>query len=154
MVDLASHRLTERLEAEGLTVTTRPPARIWLAAGPGVAPNTAEGSDPVHLWLAPNRRLIVADSAVPTPDVAFLSDITDGLHRFAISGPHTNALLAMATSLDPAVLPPGRCAQTLWAGVKVTLHRTPDALLLYVDRPLAPWLLDWFRVALTAFAKG
>ena len=56
----------------------------------------------------------------------------------------------MGSTLDPALLRPGRCAQTLFAGVRVVLLPRPDALHLLVERPLARFLRDWFRQAATA----
>ncbi len=152
MADLARQLLAETITAPGLTVAIDQPARIFLVAGPGLAPNTAIGNNPVALWLTPNRRLLVAATDHPPPDAAFVSDVTDGFVRITISGPRLADVVAMATTLNPSVLTPGRCAQTQWAGVKLLLHPTADSLHIYIDRPLAPWLLGWFRAAVTAFA--
>lgn len=152
MADLARQFFAETIAAPGITIATDQPARLFLVAGRDLAPNTATGNDPVALWLAPNRRLLVAETNIPPPDAPFASDITDGLIRITLAGPRLADLCAMATSLDPALLTAGRCAQTQWAGVKLLLHPTTDGLHLYVERPLAPWLLDWFRAAVTAFA--
>ena len=152
MADLTRQLIAETIVAPGLAIAIDQPARIFLVAGPGLTPNTAIGTDPVALWLAPNRRLLVAETDVPPPDAAFVSDVTDGFVRIVITGPRLPDVIAMATTLNPSILAPGSCAQTQWAGVKLLLHPTTDGLHLYVERPLAPWLLGWFRAAITAFA--
>ena len=68
---------------------------------------------------------------------------------FALFAPQVDHLLAMGSTLDPVSLRPGRCAQTLFAGVRVVLLPRPDALHLLVERPLSQYLRDWFRQAAT-----
>ena len=127
------------------------PASIHLVSGRGQAANTAEGQDPVSLWLAPDRVLVVGWTRPAEVAGAFVSDITEGQVVFRLAGPNVAALLAMATSLDPALLAPGRCAQTLFAGVRGLLYRHGDGLCLHVDRPLARFVADWLAQAETAF---
>lgn len=128
------------------------PAGIWYVSdgGPEPAANAVIGDDPCCLWLAPDRRLVVAYQPAPAPDAGFVTDMTDGLEVFALFAPRADQLLAMATTLDPGLLRPGRCAQTLFAGVRVVLLPRPDALHLFVERPLTRFLQDWFRQAATA----
>jgi len=56
----------------------------------------------------------------------------------------------MGSSLDPALLAPGRCAQTIFAGVKVVLYRHDEALRLHVERPLAAHVLARLHEASSA----
>jgi sarcosine oxidase subunit gamma len=85
----------------------------------------------------------------------FVSEVTDGLTVFELTGPAVRDLLAMGCSLDltQAAMAPGRSARTLFAGVKVTLypHRSNDCFRLHVERPLARYLMDFFDTAVTAF---
>ncbi|MCW3474380.1 aminomethyltransferase family protein [Limobrevibacterium gyesilva] len=150
MADLARHPVAARIEAPGLVVTTRAPAGQWLVTGTDMEPNTRAGTDPYALWLAPGRRLVVADTPAPAPDDTFVSDVTDGLVLIEIIGSRSMDLLAMGCPLDPLSLPQGACAQTLFAGIRVVLYRHGAAVRMHVERPLASWLLDWFRQAATS----
>jgi sarcosine oxidase gamma subunit len=150
MAELALSMVRARIEASGLTITTVEPTRIWLLSGVDQEPNTAIGLDPEWFWLAPGRALVIAESPVPPPDGMLVSNVKDGTVVFEITGAWTD-LLAMGSTLDPALLEEGRCARTLFAGVAVLLARRGQVLRLFVERPLAPWLLDWLRQAATAF---
>ena len=128
------------------------PAGLWYVSqgGPEPDPNAVIGDDPCWLWLAPDRRLVVAYQPAAPPDAGFVTDMTDGLTTFALFAPHAEPLLAIGSTLDPALLRVGGCAQTLFAGVRVVLLPRPDALHLFVERPLTDYLQDWFRQAATA----
>ena len=126
------------------------PASLHLVSGRVQAANTAEGHDPVSLWLAPDRVLVVGWAQPAEVEGAFVSDITDGQVVFRLSGPNIADLLAMATTLDPTLLAHGRCAHTLFAGVRALLYRYGDGVCLHVDRPLARFVADWLAQAATA----
>jgi heterotetrameric sarcosine oxidase gamma subunit len=165
MVDLARRNVAVQLgasgqmiEAPGLTVRVCDPAAQYLVtgAGPELAPNQAVGDDPYWLWLAPDRRLLVGDAArPPEPEGGFVSDVTDGQAVFELAGKHVADILAMGCTLDATGpdLAPGRCAQTLFAGVKVLLYARGerDRIRLHMERPVAAFLLDWLRQASSAF---
>jgi len=138
---------------DGNSIAIRVPeiAGQFLVSGADMPPNTIEGSDPYALWLAPGQRLFVGGAV---PDGTFVSDVTDGMVVIELSGARTDEILAMGCPLDLASLAQGRCAQTLFAGVKVLLYRHGDAVRLHVERPLAYWLLDWLRQAATSFEPG
>jgi sarcosine oxidase gamma subunit len=150
MAELALSMIRARIEVPGLTVTTVEPARLWLVSGVEQDANTIAGGDPARLWLAPGRVLVVADSPAPPPDFGFVSNVKDGFVVLEVSGAWRD-LLAMGSTLDPALLEDGRSARTMFAGLNVVLARKGAALRLFVDRPLAAWLLDWLRQAVTAF---
>jgi hypothetical protein len=120
----------------------------FLVSGPLTqAPNTITEIDGGYAcWLAPNRVLAIT-STQPT---GFVSDITHGQAVFTLPEPQATAFLAMATTLPPEALAQGRCAQTLFAGLKVLLYRRNDLIHLHIERALAAWLLAWFRQAATA----
>lgn len=100
----------------------------------------------IVLWLAPDRALQIGGTL---PD-GFVSDVTDGLAVFELVGPRAEEILAMGSTLDPALLAPGSCAQTLFAGLRAVLYRRDDALRCHVERPFAAYLYRWFETTLTA----
>ena len=124
----------------GVTVQLVDPGVLRYVTGAALAPNTRDGN---MLWLAPDRALQIGGAA----PAGFVSDVTDGLATFAISGPHAADLLAMGTTLDPAALAPGRCAQTMFAGVRVVVYAQDDGFRLHAERSLAAYLLAWFAQA-------
>ena len=100
---------------------TAHPMSLHLVSGGNQPANSVVGDDPAWLWLAPRRALVVGFAHAATPSGDFVSDITDGQAVFVLA--HPDAIIAMATSLDPALLAPGCCAQTIFAGVKALLWR-------------------------------
>ena len=124
------------------------PASIHLVSGGDQATNTVAGDDPARLWLAPGQALVIGFAQAVAPDGGFVSDITDGQAVFALTD--ADDIIAMATTLDPALLAPGFCAQTIFAGVKVLLWRRGDVILLHVDRPLGNYIAAWLAQAGTA----
>lgn len=102
--------------------------------------------DALTLWLAPDLALRIggADSE------GFVSDLTDGLAAFELAGPRARDIVAMGCTLDDAALAPGRCARTLFGGVRVILYRHGEAFRLHVERQLAAFLHLWLKTALNA----
>ena len=144
MPDLAREPVVASIEGNGIAVRVVDVDGQFLVSGEDMPANTIDGDERYAVWLAPGRRLAVGNAA---PDGEFVSDVSDGFVVIDISGPRTDEMLAMASPLDPALLVPGRCAQTLFAGVKIVLYRHAAALRMHVERPLAAWLLDWLRQA-------
>ncbi len=141
--------------AENWLVRTAPayptviaPASLHLVSGGDQAANSVVGDDPARLWLTPKRALVVAFDHAVAPDGDFVSDVTDGQTIFALV--NADDVIAMATTLDPALLAPGLCAQTMFAGVKALLWRRGNRVLLHVDRPLGNFVAAWLAKAATA----
>jgi sarcosine oxidase gamma subunit len=123
------------------------PGAFLVSGAVTQAPNTiAEIDGGYACWMAPNRALAIT----LTPPAGFVSDITHGQAVFTIAEPQATAFLAMGCTLPPEALAPGRCAQTLFAGLKVLLYRRNDLIHLHIERALAAWQLAWFRQAATA----
>lgn len=160
MADLAHLTVAAQLgaadpaaRAPGVTVRLVDPGRLFLVSPPpaDLAPNEVRGAGPWWLWLAPDRALLVGAAAAPE---GFVSDASDGLATFDVVGPRAAEIVAMGGTLDPhgSVLAPGRCAQTLFAGVKIVLyaHASREHFRFHVDRSLAAYLLEWFTQAASA----
>jgi sarcosine oxidase gamma subunit len=155
MPDLARRSLAEELgvtdpvlTAAGFTLRLIDLPGQFLASGPPTPPGEVTGDDAAYAaWLAPGRRLVVG--ATPPAD-DFVSDVSEGYAVFEFAGARCWDMLAMGSPLDPAQLGPGRCARTLFAGVRVLVYPHGAALRLHVERPLARHLLAWFRTAATA----
>jgi heterotetrameric sarcosine oxidase gamma subunit len=148
MPDLARESVAGSIDGNGVSIRVADAGGQFLVSGEDMPANTIADGDPYAVWLAPGRRLLVGNAGL---DGEFVSDVSDGSVAVDISGPRADEILAMASPLDPASLVPGRCAQTLFAGVKILLYRHAGALRLHVERPLAAWLLDWLRQAISSF---
>ena len=151
MADLSPMPIDADMSGAGIRVRTLATAGQWIVTGSDLLPNTIDAGPPARVWLAPDRCLVVAETVTASPDEYCVSDVTDGFVIFDINGVNATALLAMASPLDPAVLAPGSCAQTLFAGVKVIVYPHGDGLRLHVERALAEWLIAWIARALTSF---
>ena len=131
-----------------------PAGQFLVTGGQALAPNMLADRDPYSLWLAPDRTLVVCESTRTTPVGAFISDVTDGFALLEIAGTRAGEVIAISTTLDPeaATLAPGRCAQTLFGGVKVVLYAYGDGFRLHVERQYAAFLLEWLSRAASALA--
>jgi len=159
MADLAHLTVAEQIgaadpaaAAPGVAVRVVDPGRLFYVSPPsGLAPNELRGEGDHWLWLAPDRALRVG---ALEPPAGFVSDVTDGLATFEITGPRAAEIIAMGCTLDPHgdALAAGRCAQTVFAGVKVVLyaHGGGETFRLLAERSLAPYLLEWFTQAASA----
>ena len=132
-----------------------------LAVQLPLTPNTTmAGADVLAVWLGPDEWLLLGERHAPCSLVSrlraaqtgrFVSvvDISAGQTVIRLRGPATRGVLARgcALDLDPAVFPPGACAQTLLARVQVLLVAV-DALPtvdIVVRRSFAPYLADWLE---------
>jgi sarcosine oxidase gamma subunit len=106
-------------------------------------PNSVQGQDPYALWLAPDRALQVGGPPPP----GFVSDMSDALAVFELTGPRAGELLAMGCTLAVA---PGSCGQTVFAGVRVLVYPFGEAIRIHAERQFAAFLLHWFQTAITA----
>lgn len=141
----------------GLYVRVLDPAAQFLITGaPALAPNTIADFHPYSLWLAPDRTLVVYENERGSPQGGFVSDVTDGLCLVEIVGPRAGEIVAMSSTLDPAgsVLAQGRCAQTLFGGVKVIIYAYGHGFRLHAERAFAAFLVAWLRQAATALSQG
>jgi len=152
MADLSPMPIDADMSGVGIRVRTLATGGQWIVTGSDLTPNTIDVGPPARVWLAPDRCLVVAETATTSPEEYFVSDVTDGFVILDITGKNAAALLTMASPLDPAVLAPGSCAQTLFAGVKVIVYPHGDGLRLHVERALAQWLIAWIARAVTSFA--
>src|SRR5262245_36679145 len=108
---------------------------------PPAHPNQIAGKDPYLLWLAPDKRLVVSQTAGRSDlthrltaalagKFAAVSDITDGLAVLDILGPRARDLIAMGCGLDldPQTFTPQISARTLLANQPVLVYplATPE----------------------------
>jgi len=134
----------------GVTVRLLDPAAQVLVSGATIETGTLRGDDPYLLWLAPDRSLLVGETAHPdVAGYAFASDVTDGLALFEIAGTRAGDMMAMGCTLAQAP-EAGRCVQTVFGGVRVVLYRHGACLRLHVERQFAAFLLEWLKQAVSA----
>jgi heterotetrameric sarcosine oxidase gamma subunit len=156
MADLVRDILRDRIDAHGVTIRVLDPAAQFYVTGTAQAPNSVADIDPYSLWLAPDRTLVVYETQRGTPQGAFVSDVTDGLVLIEFVGPRAGDIVALSTTLDPTstILAPGRCAQTLFGGVKVVLYAYGNGFRLHAERSFAAFLLQWLRKAASAIGES
>lgn len=173
------------LRAEGVRVTAQSRAAAVLvrgdagqpafaqafAAAVGVTlpmePNTAVGTDPRAMWLAPDawlvasaagdREALAARLRAARPPFAQVIDLGDGQLRFDVAGRVAPQILAKGCDLDlqAAQFGEGRCARTLFARVPALIDvREPGlAYQVHVESSLADYLWRWFAEALREFGS-
>jgi sarcosine oxidase subunit gamma len=130
-------------------------------------PNRRTGVDPYAIWLAPDRRLLVSETADRTTFLddlaaalsgrfAGASDVTDGLAVLDLAGGRVADLMAMACALDldPRSFGPDHSARTLFADIPVILYRQGNAggFRLHADASTIGHLWTWLDQAATAVA--
>ena len=121
-------------------------------------PGGCAGDDPRSIWTAPDRWLVTSDRQdrfafveaieVAAAGAALVTDVTDGLPALDLVGPAVKSLLAHGGSTRVS---DNGSARTLLALQPVTLAARGDAIRLFVDRSLLPYLWNWIaRHALLA----
>jgi sarcosine oxidase subunit gamma len=140
---------------------------IGRAAGLALSdePNRKIGTDPYAIWLAPDKRLLIAESAdrnsflhdltvALSGRFAAAADVTDGLAVLDLRGERLPDLLAMgcALDLDPRSFGSDASARTLCANVPVVLYRHGDGFRLHVDASTIGYFWTWLDQAATAVA--
>lgn len=141
-------RVTVELRADLYLVNLRGEPRapsIRDALPLPTAPNTSAGVPGGDLlWLGPGEWLLSTDT--PALDLLALwngeaTDVSHGRCVLRIGGDAMQELLATGISLDlhPRAFVPGACAQTLYGGVNVLLHRLRgmECIDFYVPRSYA-----------------
>lgn len=159
-----AHELPAAAPLAGVALRVLDPALQLLVTGPaaGLDPlpgsGTLGGEDPYAIWQAPERWLLVAETAeaaqraAPYHKARLASDLTDGLALFEIEGPQALRTLQQAITFDLASLQPGQAAVTLFAGLRVTIypwHRA-DRWRLHAERASARYVWDWLTTAASA----
>jgi len=164
----------------GMTLAAlTPAAQLWLSGDPDDAAFAAAatgilgplatvgriaGSDPLTLWQAPDRWLVVSEMQSGEALVAALgdalkrchaavSDTTDGLACFEIAGPAARRVIGQGTTFDlnPLRFGPGQGVVTLFAGLRASLYcLAPERYRLHGEVASARFLWDWLTTAATA----
>ena len=141
-------------------------ARV-LGRPPPDAPNTfvetrfgAEGV--VIAWAGPEEWHVIGQEegtsglrvalrqAIPEADGAVV-DVSSGFTLISLEGRQARDLMAAGCPIDihPRAFGPGRCAQTLFAGIGITLLQRDETprFELMVRRSFARWLWRWMEVS-------
>jgi len=121
------------------------------------SPNTACGTDPFALWIAPDDWLVysLTDTVTALGDAMALvesrlplvtTDVTSASVVLELSGPRSiDVLMRDCTlDLDGEAIRMNCCARTLFAQTTVLIHR-PEAFTwrLFVERSVARHVWDW-----------
>lgn len=108
--------------------------------------------------LARDRMLIVSDHPLAIAegwDAALgvaATVLDDAWTVLDLQGEHLDDLVSMATTIDRGE--PTASSALLFASTACVAyrHKTPATLRVHVERPLAPFLLDWIRRAIEDWA--
>ena len=134
-----------------------------LGTGLPTEPNTVVDGDGVGaLWLGPDEWLLITPPNMESQLIeslrgalgdifAAVTDVSGGQTVISLQGPHARDILTKGCSLDlhPRVFGPGVCAQTLIAGVAVTIRQVDEtpSFDLIVRRSFAEYLALWLEDA-------
>lgn len=123
--------------------------RVSGLSGQGVGALGLADGDPWQARVARDRLLAVSSRPFPVEPgwhgEGFAVTRMDGaLHVFEVAGKGIGAVIARATTLNPATT--SASATMLFAGVNAVVYRHGDAnrLLVHADRGLAAYLWEWF----------
>jgi sarcosine oxidase subunit gamma len=166
-LEIAEAAVTAQVIVSGDLAAAAVVDAVGRAAGLALSdePNRKTGADPYAIWLAPDKRLLVAESAdrnsflqdlgaALSGRFAAAADVTDGLAVLDLRGDRLPELLAMACALDldPRRFGPEASARTLFANVPVILYRQRGGFRLHVDSSTIGYLWTWLGHAAAAVA--
>ncbi len=118
----------------------RPAGAVWIRDG-----DVPDVEGATCLCIAPGRWWLVIDGDVPARP-AHVTDVSHGITRLRVRGPHAEAVLSSGVSLDlhPRVFTVGTAAATAYRSIFVVLHRTDgDVFDVYTPRSTASSLWEW-----------
>lgn len=159
-LELVEHPFVAQLRLQTLGVDRDRIREIAALAGGLLpeAPNRALGDDPWVLWRGPGDWLaysltrsfesLARAFGEPLAGLPLYStDVSSMYALVELSGERAVDVLMRDLTLDleGGAIPPGACAQTLFAQVSVLVHRPEpgDRWRLWVDRSAARHLWDW-----------
>lgn len=110
------------------------------------------------VWNGPNAWLVLGEEAAPLAarTGGAVTDQSDGLFLFAISGPHTREILKRLIAIDlrEDSFPPDAAAITHAAHIGLRLWREEESFILACFRSFAPALHHALAEAENAVARG
>ncbi len=121
-------------------------------------PNTICGVDPIALWKAPDDWLVYSQNltaramsdwvgAIRSEAPLVVTDVSSASVLLELSGSRTVDVLMRDCTLDLEgnAVPPGACAQTLFAQTTVMIHRdvSAETWRLLVERSVAMHVWEW-----------
>jgi hypothetical protein len=130
-------------------------AALGCTAAP-IGPRETATGDPAALWLAPDRVALVGSSLdLPFGHSAWrggfaVTDFTDSLLAFEISGRRRMDLIARGATLDFGDGRTGGSVAMNFAGERAWLYGVPEAIRLHVDRSRGAFIVEWFGAAMEA----
>lgn len=140
--------MTTRSHIEPLTIVRLPPERLVavhaspVEALPLLAPFVALRLGPEE-WLCLDATARAVEAALGPQ--ALVLDVGDAHAGWRISGDGVADLLARASALDLATLPPGGATRTAMAGLAVVVRLLDGGCELRVDRSYGDWFDVWLQ---------
>jgi sarcosine oxidase, subunit gamma len=124
-------------------------------------PNTSCGTDPIALWKAPDDWLVYSQvlttealsrwiATVTSEAPLIVTDVSCASVVLELGGPRALDVLLRDCPLDIEgnAIPPGACAQTLFAQTSVIIHRPtkPGSWHLFIERSVAIHVWEWLLI--------
>ena len=135
--DALSSEIALRLPAPGETSSRGNYVLLWLTPAEWLLECRVKDTGSLHTALT--RRLATS--------LAIVTDMSDALACFELSGARTDDILMSGCSLDlrADIFPAGRVARTSLAGISAIIRRTgePHGFRCLVDRSYARPIRDW-----------
>jgi heterotetrameric sarcosine oxidase gamma subunit len=161
----------------GLDIAVARAGAIWLVSGDlamfltqhhdgadCIGPRDTIAADRYALRLAPDRLLFVHRAAAQTVPEALgwsndglaLTDVSDGILLFDVTGPAAPDVMAQGAEYDftSKTTLPTEAATMLFAGLKVSIARIPAGWRLHIERPYAAALWQWLEHATQGHARA
>jgi|GEM_PF-2870802 heterotetrameric sarcosine oxidase gamma subunit len=136
--------------------TTRPALEAALGLELPSTPCRVVHGGSVYLWNGPNAWLVIGGDTIAekTAGIAAVTDQSDGLFLFALSGPHAVRILKKLVPIDVESFAPDEVAITLAAHMGVRLWREGDDFILACFRGFAGALHHALAEAAQEFLPG
>jgi sarcosine oxidase subunit gamma len=109
-----------------------------------------------YIWNGPNAWLVFGDDALPrkAAGLGAVTDQSDGLFLFFVTGPHAVQILKKLVPVDVASFAPDEAAITIAAHIGVRMWREADGFVLACFRSFAVALHHALEDAAREFQPG
>ena len=122
--------------------------------GKGALHSAVAGTDAIN--VAPGRYWLIGGDGVNYDDAIAVTDISDSLVCFLLSGESVRDVLSkgLPIDIDAREFSDGACATSMIEGITATVLRRGESFDVYCNRSYASSLEHWFKQASREFVSG